>query len=126
MPLAYASGPVGVTGLAERPGSASSGARRAYLFVNGRPFTDRVLLRAADRAYETTIAPNTRAALFLFLQVPAELVDVNVHPTKAEVRFRDRAAVEGALEEAVRSALRTLHSSSALGRSARVAEERLP
>lgn len=126
MPLASTTAQVSVDGLAERPGSASPGGRRAYLFVNGRPFTDRTLIRAADRAYETTIEPGARAALFLFVQIPAELVDVNVHPTKAEVRFRDRVAVEAALEEAVRASLRTLHSSSAIGRSSRVAEERLP
>ena len=126
MPIASATAPIGVTGLAERPGSATAGGRRAYLFVNGRSFTDRALLRAADRAYETTIAPGARPALFLFLDVPPSMVDVNVHPTKAEVRFRDRPAVEAAVEEAVRASLRTLQSSSALGRSARVAEDRLP
>src|SRR5690606_4199633 len=62
----------------------------------------------------------------LFLTVPAERVDVNVHPTKAEVRFREHAAVEAAVEEGVRASLRMLDSSSSIGRPGRVAEERLP
>lgn len=124
--VAHAADEIRVGGLAQRPGSASAGGRRAYLFVNGRSFTDRALLRAADRAYATTIAPGERAALYLFLQVPAERVDVNVHPTKAEVRFRDRAAVEAAVEEAVRAALRSLQSASMLGRPRQVSEDRPP
>lgn len=126
MPVAHAAEDVRISGLAQRPGSASAGGRRAYLFVNGRSFTDRGLLRAADRAYATTIAPGERAALYLFLHVPADRVDVNVHPTKAEVRFRDRNAVEVVVEEAVRRALRTLQSASTLGRPQQVSEDRPP
>ena len=115
-----------VAGLVQRPGSATAGGRRAYLYVNGRPFTDRSLLRAADRGYATTIAPTVRPALFLFLEVEPTRVDVNVHPAKAEVRFREHHAVEAAVEAAVRASMATLPSASALGRADRVAEERLP
>ena len=126
IPVAVGDGPIRVSGLVQRPGSATPGGRRAYLYVNGRAFADRALLRAADRAYSTTIAPTVRPALFLFLEVPPERVDVNVHPAKAEVRFREHAAVEAAVEEAVRASLRTLQSASSLGSGGRVAEERLP
>jgi DNA mismatch repair protein MutL len=126
IPVSSATGEMRIGGLVQRPGSATPGGRRAYLYVNGRAFGDRSLLRAADRGYATTIAPGVRPALFLFLDIPPHLVDVNVHPAKAEVRFREHAAVEAALEEAVRSSLRTLESSSSLGRPDRVAEERLP
>jgi DNA mismatch repair protein MutL len=126
IPVASTSGAIRVSGLVQRPGSATPGGRRAYLFVNGRAFVDRSLLRAADRGYVTTIASGVRPAIFLFLELPPEQVDVNVHPTKAEVRFRDHQAVEAALEEGVRSALRSLESSSHLGRPSHVAEERPP
>ena len=117
IPVACREGAIALSGLVERPRSATPGARRAYLFVNGRPFGDRALLRAADRAYRTTIAPGIRPSLFLFLDVPEGSVDVNVHPAKAEVRFRDPVAVERVIEEGVRAALRTLQSAPHLGAS---------
>ncbi|HEX5723890.1 MAG TPA: hypothetical protein VFX98_00415, partial [Longimicrobiaceae bacterium] len=115
IPVAHRDGRVGVTGLAQRPADARPGNRRAYLFVNGRAFADRALLRAADRAYRTTIPPGVYPSLFLFIDVPDGDVDVNVHPAKAEVRFRDRIGVERAVEEGVRAALAGLESTPALG-----------
>jgi len=92
-------------GLVQRPDAAKPGVRRSYLFVNGRPFRANELLRAADRGYRTTIPGGSRPWLFLYLRVPGADVDVNVHPTKAEVRFRDHNRVEALIEDAVRSAL---------------------
>jgi DNA mismatch repair protein MutL len=92
-------------GLVQRPDAAKPGVRRGYLFVNGRPFRASGLLRAADRGYRTTIPGGSRPWLFLYLRVPGGEVDVNVHPTKAEVRFRDHNRVEALIEDAVRSAL---------------------
>jgi DNA mismatch repair protein MutL len=94
-----------VAGLVQRPDAARPGFRRAHLFVEGRPFRDAALLRAADRGYRTTIPPDHRPWVLLFLRVPRGTVDVNVHPTKAEVRFRNRTRVERVVEDAVRSAL---------------------
>lgn len=105
----------GLTGLVQRPHAATPGGRRGYLFVNGRPFSDRELLRAADRAYATTVAPDIRPGMFLFLEVPDRAVDVNVHPAKAEVRFRNRVAVERLVEEGVRAALADIESTPAIG-----------
>jgi DNA mismatch repair protein MutL len=102
-------------GLVQRPDAARPGGRRTYLFVNGRAFADRTLVRAADRAYRTTVAPGNHPHLFLFLQVPEAEVDVNVHPAKAEVRFRDRTGVERLVEEGVRAALAGLESTPAIG-----------
>ena len=92
-------------GLIQRPDAADPGFRRAHLFVDGRPFKDPDLLAAADRGYRTTVAPDVRPWLFLYLQVAPGSVDVNVHPTKAEVRFRDSAAVEEMVEASVRRSL---------------------
>jgi DNA mismatch repair protein MutL len=94
-----------IRGVIQRPDRVRPGFRRAHLFVDGRPFRDPAILRAADRGYRTTVPPDHRAWLFLYLEVPRGSVDVNVHPTKAEVRFRDRGAVERLVEEGVRTAL---------------------
>jgi DNA mismatch repair protein MutL len=107
---------VSVSGLVEQPARATRGRRRVYLFVNGRPFRDRALLRAAQRGYATTIPAGVHPSLFLFLEVQAGGVDVNVHPTKAEVRFREATAVERLVEEGVRRALGALESAPGLGR----------
>jgi len=116
MPVAHRDGAAALTGLVQRPHSATPGGRRAYLFVNGRPFGERLIVRAADRGYRTTIPEGVHPSLFLFLEVPDGDVDVNVHPAKAEVRFRDRGAIERLVEEGVRSALSALESTPALGR----------
>ena len=115
IPVRHTLGGASITGWIERPHSASSASRRTYLFVNGRAFTDRFLVRAADRGYQTTLPPGVRPSLFLFLDVPEGAVDVNVHPTKAEVRFRDGAGIERLVEEGVRLALAPLESAASLG-----------
>lgn len=115
LPVAHRIGAVALTGLVQRPNAARPGGRRTYLFVNGRAFSDRYLVRAADRAYKTTIAPGNHPHLFLFLEVPDGEVDVNVHPAKAEVRFRDRIGVERLIEEGVRAALAGLESTPSIG-----------
>jgi DNA mismatch repair protein MutL len=107
-------GGIQVRGLIQRPDAAKSGFRRAHLFVNGRPFRSRPLLAAVDRGYRTTIPERVRPWAFLYLQMPPGTVDMNVHPAKAEVRFRDAAAVESLIEEAVRASLTSEASSATL------------
>ncbi|MGD8866873.1 MAG: DNA mismatch repair endonuclease MutL [Gemmatimonadales bacterium] len=116
IPLDHQAGDVRVAGLIQRPAETRAGSRRVYLFVNGRPFVDRFVVRAAEEGYRTTVPPGYRPALFLYLELPAEQVDVNVHPTKAEVRFRDKMKVEAAVSETVRAALEGLDSAPDLGR----------
>ena len=99
------SGPLHVSGLVERPADVGAASRRVFLAVNGRPVRDAGLLRAAEAAYRSTIPAGVRPTVLLEITVPAEDVDVNVHPAKAEVRFHDRWVVERAVEAAVRRAL---------------------
>jgi DNA mismatch repair protein MutL len=105
-----------VSGLAERPDASLSGPRRVHLFVDGRPFRDRFLVVAAERAYRTTVPHGARPSLLLYLRLPAGDVDVNVHPSKAEVRFRARGLVEQLVELGVREALTRVESAAPLER----------
>jgi len=98
-------GAIHVRGLIEQPGNVGLGARRVFLMVNGRAIRDTGIVRAAEAAYQSTIAAGTRPSLALDLRVPGDAVDVNVHPAKAEVRFHDRWGVERVVEGAVRRAL---------------------
>ncbi len=86
------------------------------LVVNGRPVTDRVLATALRVAYRDVIAAGRHAVAALFLSVPAELVDVNVHPAKTELRFRDPEAVRSLIIGALRRALAQGATSPGLAR----------
>src|SRR3954464_6593190 len=105
VPVSYAAGALRGHGFAQRPGDAQPTGRRTQLFVNGRPFKDPFLVRAAEAGYRSAIHPGDRPSLLLALAVAPAEVDVNVHPAKLEVRFRERIGVERVVEEAVRHAL---------------------
>ncbi|MEH6629969.1 MAG: DNA mismatch repair endonuclease MutL [Halopseudomonas aestusnigri] len=80
-------------------------AQHQYLFVNGRPVKDRLLQGAVRGAYQDFLARDRHPLLALFLELPSEMVDVNVHPAKTEVRFRDTALVRGLIVGACKHAL---------------------
>ncbi|HUQ19619.1 MAG TPA: DNA mismatch repair endonuclease MutL, partial [Gemmatimonadaceae bacterium] len=109
------SGTVQVSGLVERPADVGTTTRRVFVSVNGRSVRDNGIIRGAEAAYRSTISAGLRPSLFLNVELPADSVDVNVHPAKAEVRFRDRWPVERAVEAAVRRALGTFDSSAMVG-----------
>ncbi len=114
IPVEGSAGGLSVRGFVQRPADARPTGRKAYFFVNGRPFRDPFLVRAAEAGYRATIAPGCRPTVLLALALPGDQVDVNVHPQKLEVRFRDRFLVERAVEEAVRSALHPLDAAAVL------------
>lgn len=100
-------GEMALVGLAGLPTYNRGVADHQYLFVNGRPVRDRLLLGAVRGAYADMLARDRHAVLALFLTLPAEEVDVNVHPAKTEVRFRDAPAVRGLIVTALRHGLAT-------------------
>ena len=110
-------GAVQVSGLVERPADVGTATRRVFIAINGRAVRDNGIVRAAESAYRSTISAGLRPSLFLDVRLPADAVDVNVHPAKAEVRFRDRWPIERAVESAVRRALGTFDSSAMMGGS---------
>jgi DNA mismatch repair protein MutL len=108
-------GPVHTSGLVQRPADVGTSTRRTFLAINGRAVRDTGIARAVESAYRSTIVAGVRPSFFLNVTVPADAVDVNVHPAKAEVRFRDRWTIERAVETAVRRALGNFDSAASLG-----------
>jgi DNA mismatch repair protein MutL len=94
-----------ITGFASVPTYNKRTNASQYLFVNGRPVRDKLLLGAIRGAYMDFLANNRHPAVVLFLEVPMEDVDVNVHPAKAEVRFKDGANIRGLIVGSLKNAL---------------------
>lgn len=96
---------IDVAGYVSDPGLTWSGRNHIQLFVNGRTIRDTRLTFAVVQAYHTLLPVGRFPLALLFIELPPQEVDVNVHPTKVEVRFRDEGAVFGAVQRAVRAAL---------------------
>jgi DNA mismatch repair protein MutL len=96
---------VHLTGYAALPTYSRGSALQQFLFVNGRPVRDKVLIGALRGAYMDTLSRDRHPAACLFIDLDPTRVDVNVHPAKSEVRFRDPGAVRGLIVSALRAAL---------------------
>jgi len=96
---------IALTGVISLPTFNRGVADQQYLFVNSRPVKDRLLVGALRAAYRDLIARDRHPIAALFLEVPLDEVDVNVHPAKTEVRFRDPSAVRGLIIGGLRRAL---------------------
>ncbi len=99
-------GPITLKGLLGSPSVSRSSAAHIYTFINGRYIRDRVVQHALLQAYRNVIERGRYPVLALFITIPAEDVDVNVHPTKHEVRFREQSAVHAAIHSAIEGVLR--------------------
>lgn len=107
----------GVTlwGLAGLPSVARGNAKGQRFFVNGRAVRDRTVMHAVQEAYRGLIEPGRYATVVLLLELSPEGVDVNVHPGKAEVRFRDSSMIHSVVYRAVREALQKADLTPTLG-----------
>lgn len=95
-----------ISGFASIPTYHRRSASDQYLFVNGRPVKDKVLQGCIRAAYQDVLVRERHAAVVLYLNMPPAMVDVNVHPAKAEVRFRDEAALRSLMIGAIKHALK--------------------
>jgi len=105
LPVAAEAGGLVLSGLAAQPAYTRATGTEQHLVVNRRPVRDPVLRTALRVAYRDLIAAGRHPVAALFLEVPPEAVDVNVHPMKTELRFREEAAVRGMLISALRRTL---------------------
>ncbi len=99
-------GPLAMHGLVAQPGQNRSTANAVYTYINGRYIRDRVVQHAVLEGYRNLLMKGRYPVAVLFLDLDPELVDVNVHPTKHEVRFRDQRTVHDFIVAALRETLR--------------------
>ncbi|MBG9387683.1 DNA mismatch repair endonuclease MutL [Caenimonas aquaedulcis] len=111
----YHAGPIRVTGRAGIPDASRSRSDHQFSYVNGRYVRDKVLTHAARSAYEDVLHGNRQPVYALYVEIDPARVDVNVHPTKIEVRFRDSREVHQAVRHAVENALAAPRAQQAAG-----------
>ena len=110
---------VSVQGFAGLPTYSRAQGNMQFAFVNGRPVRDKLIAGAIRGAYADLMSRARFPALVLFLTCPPDRVDVNVHPAKSEVRFRDSAFVRGLIVSTIRAALASKGVASNTGMGAR-------
>ncbi len=103
--LAIESGVLRITGRSGTPEAARARADQQYVYVNGRFVRDKLIAHGVRTAYEDVLHGGRQPAYVLFIEIAPDRVDVNVHPTKVEVRFRESREVHQAVRRAVESAL---------------------
>ena len=98
-------GALRLSGFYSKPELQKLNRNSIYIFVNKRLIRDRLLLHAITEAYRNVIPPTSFPVVLLFLEMPPEEVDVNVHPAKTEVRFRQQSLVHDFVRDSLRTAL---------------------
>jgi len=106
VPIIFERGDVVIGGLISRPDSCAGSRADQYMFINRRPFNNRSLVHAVRQGYQSAIPDSVQPSFFLFLTLRPDQVDVNVHPAKLEVRFRDEGLIYSMVHNAVREGLK--------------------
>ncbi|MBF0292194.1 MAG: DNA mismatch repair endonuclease MutL [Nitrospinae bacterium] len=112
IPVSFSLSGLSIAGFISRPGHNLDGAGRQYVYLNGRLIRDRLVSLGVTEGYHSLLPRGARPAYVLFLTVPQGQVDVNVHPAKMEVRFRDGRDVVGLVKSAVLNALISIKNGS--------------
>ena len=102
-----------VSGFIGKPGVSRADRRQQHLFVNGRPVESKGINFALLEGYHTALMKGQFPVTFLFIDIDPNFVDVNIHPAKREVRFRDEFAVRQCVIDAVRQAIESRHGGEA-------------
>lgn len=115
-----------IYGYAARPNHSRSNPKMQFLFLNGRPIRDRALQHALLEAYRGLLTQNRFPICFLKIDMPPEMVDVNVHPTKMEVRFQDSSNIYGQFLAALRTKFLSTNMATYVGGSQPAGKDPLP
>ena len=105
IPLSRSSPHLAIDGFIGKPQIAASDKDRQYLFINGRPVTNSLIARVVKETYGGLLEPRAHPVFVLFLTVPVESIDVNIHPRKQEVKFANDATIATVVERSVKHAL---------------------
>ncbi len=110
VPLSLKIAPLKISGYISMAGCGYSGRKHQYLFVNNRSVADKTMSHAIVQGYNTFLMEKKFPAALIFIQTPAEMIDVNVHPSKREIRFQQASMVHDLLAKAIKDALVDKHN----------------
>ncbi|MBI4845088.1 MAG: DNA mismatch repair endonuclease MutL [Candidatus Omnitrophica bacterium] len=105
IPAEFSAAALKIRGFISKAGSGSQNRKNQYIFVNNRPVTDKTVTHALIQGYHGFIMEKQFPCVFIFINIPLDMVDVNVHPNKREVRFRQAAALHDIIVKVVRDVL---------------------
>lgn len=106
IPISFNIAPLKIRGFISKPGVGKANRKWQYVFVNKRPVSDKIITHAITQGYHTNLLERQFPCVFIFIDTPPELVDVNVHPSKREVRFREASVVHDVLAKLIKDTLR--------------------
>jgi len=105
IPISFESAPLKISGFISKPGHGQLSRRNQYIFVNKRPITNKTIAHAIIEGYHTYIMQRQFPTVFIFIETSPELIDVNVHPTKREIRFRQGAVLHDIFVKLIKDTL---------------------